>query len=59
MQPSALDKSFRSAKVTSASWDELTRKFFARAAGVENRRVDEVSACVAVSLVDFLRFGLR
>jgi hypothetical protein len=39
--------------------EELTHELFARTAGVEIRRVDEVSACVAVSLVDFLRFGFR
>ena len=39
--------------------NELTQEFFARAAGVEIRRVDEVSACLAVSLIDFLRLDLR
>ena len=39
--------------------DELTQEFFARAAGVEIRRVNEVSACLAVGLIAFLRFSLR
>jgi hypothetical protein len=39
--------------------DELTHEFFARAAGAEIRRVKEVSACLAVSLIDLLRFSLR
>jgi len=39
--------------------EELTHKLFARAAGVEIRRVNEVSACLAVSLIDFLRFVLQ
>jgi len=39
--------------------DELTHEFFARAARVEIRRVKEVSACLAVSLIDLLRFSLR
>jgi hypothetical protein len=39
--------------------DELTHEFFARAAGVEIGHVKEVSACLAVSLIDFLRFSLR
>jgi hypothetical protein len=36
---------------------ELTQEFLARAIGVEIRRVDEVAACVAVGLIDFLRFS--
>jgi hypothetical protein len=36
--------------------DELTHEFFARAA---LDRVKEVSACLAVSLIDFLCFSLR
>jgi hypothetical protein len=39
--------------------DELAHEFFARAAGVEIRRVNEVSACLAVGIIDFLRFVLR
>ena len=39
--------------------DELTHEFFARAAGVEIRRVNEVSSCLAIGLIDFLRFSLR
>jgi len=39
--------------------NELTQEFFARAAGVEIRRVDEVSACLAVSLINLSRFSLR
>ena len=38
---------------------ELTQEFFARAAGVEISRVKEVSACLAVGFIDFLRFVLR
>jgi hypothetical protein len=38
---------------------ELAQEFFARAAGVEIRRVDEVAASLAVGLIDFLRFSLR
>ena len=39
--------------------NELTHEFFARAAGVEISCVKEVSACLAVGLIDFLRFILR
>jgi hypothetical protein len=38
--------------------NELTYEFFARATGVEIRRVNEVSACLAEDLIDFLRFSL-
>ena len=38
--------------------DELAHEFFARAAGVEISRVKEISACLAVGLIDFLRFSL-
>jgi hypothetical protein len=41
------------------SLDELTHEFFARAAGVEISRVNEISARVPVRLIDFLRFVLR
>ena len=39
--------------------DELAYEFFARAARVEIRRVNEVSARLAVGLINFLRFSLR
>ena len=39
--------------------DELAYEFFARAARVEIRRVNEVSACLAVGFIDFVRFVLR
>jgi len=39
--------------------NELTYEFFARAVGVEISRVKEVSACLAVGLIDLLRFALR
>ena len=39
--------------------NELTYEIFARAAGVEIRRVNEVSACLAIGVIDFLRFSLR
>jgi hypothetical protein len=38
--------------------DELTQEFLARPIGVEIRRVYEVSACLAVGFIDFLRFSL-
>ena len=41
------------------AFDELTYEFFAGAAGVEIRGVQEVSACLAVGLIDFLRFVFR
>ena len=37
---------------------ELTQEFLARPIGVETRRVYEVSACLAVGFIDFLRFRL-
>jgi hypothetical protein len=37
---------------------ELSEEFLARAISVEIRRVNEVSACLAVGLIDFLRFRL-
>ena len=39
--------------------DELNHDLFARAAGVEIRRVKKVSAGLAVGFIDFLRFVLR
>jgi hypothetical protein len=36
--------------------NELTHESFARAVGVEIRRVNEVSTCLAVGFIDFLRF---
>jgi hypothetical protein len=39
--------------------NELTQEFFAPTAGVEIRRVNKVSACLAIGLIDFLRFSLR
>jgi hypothetical protein len=38
--------------------NELTHEFFADAVGVEIRRVNEISTCLAVSLIDLLRFSL-
>jgi hypothetical protein len=39
--------------------NELSKESFARTVGVEVRSVNEVSACLAVGLIDFLRFRLR
>jgi hypothetical protein len=39
--------------------NELAYESFARAAGVEISRVKEVSARLAESLINFLRFSLR
>jgi hypothetical protein len=38
--------------------NELSYEFLARAVGVEIRRVNEVSACLAVGLLDLQRFRL-
>jgi hypothetical protein len=38
---------------------ELSKEFLTGAAGVEIRGVNEVSARLAVGLIDFLRFVLR
>jgi hypothetical protein len=38
--------------------NELTHEFFARAVGVEIRRINEVSTHLAVGFIDFLRFRL-
>ena len=38
---------------------ELTQEFLARAISVEVRRVNKVSACLAVGLIDFLCFRFR
>src|SRR5580700_3229275 len=38
--------------------NELTQESFARAVGVEIRRVNEVSARLAIGLIHFLRFSL-
>jgi hypothetical protein len=41
------------------SLDEVPHDFSARSAGVEIRSVSEVSACLAIGFIDFLRFVLR
>jgi hypothetical protein len=43
---------------SSQAMQELSKEFLTGAAGVEIRRVDEVSARLAVSLIDLLRFSL-
>ena len=40
------------------SLHELTQEFLARAGGVEIRRVNKVSARLAVGVINFLRFSL-